>query len=152
METGIGGPFLQMAVFCEKVLQEKDGVMSAIRIVDKFIIDMPSEDTETPQTIIPKIDINIMIALKSGDFKGKKHLKIKPISPSGQELPGFTGPILLEGGDHGAFVVVRYLFAGDQEGIYWFEVELDGEILTKMPMHIIYQKMAKTSTTSQRAN
>lgn len=28
------GPFLQMAVFCERLLEEKDGVLSAIRIID----------------------------------------------------------------------------------------------------------------------
>ncbi len=33
-----GGPFLQAAFICEKVLQEADGVVSAIRIIDRFFI------------------------------------------------------------------------------------------------------------------
>jgi len=150
METGVGGPFLQMAVFCEKVLQEKDGVISPIRIVDSFTFEVPS-DKETAQRTSFKMDIFIVVALKSGDYKGKKQLKITPVSPSGKELPGFSGPILLEK-DGGACVIVRFLFAADEEGIYWFEVEIDGELLTKMPMNIIYQKTAITSTTSQIAN
>ena len=30
--------YLQMAVFCEKVLREADGVLSVIRIVDRFTV------------------------------------------------------------------------------------------------------------------
>ena len=30
------GPFLQSALICEKVLQEQDGVLSAIRIIDRI--------------------------------------------------------------------------------------------------------------------
>ncbi len=33
-----GGPFLQAAFICEKVLTEADGTVSAIRIIDRFFI------------------------------------------------------------------------------------------------------------------
>jgi hypothetical protein len=31
-----GGPYIGAAFLCEKILQEKDGVLSAIRIVDRI--------------------------------------------------------------------------------------------------------------------
>lgn len=143
---GIGGPFLQMAVFCEKVLQEKDGVMSAIRIVDRFMHTLSG--AQAPDSMPPlRIDVSLLIGIKSGNFRGKKQLKITPTAPSGQVLPGFSGPILLQGDDHGAAIVVRYLFEAKEEGLYWFTLELDGEFLTKLPLRIIYQKTAVTSTT-----
>jgi hypothetical protein len=146
MKDGIGGPFLQMAVFCEKVLQEKDGVMSAIRIVDRFIQVVPPANV---QGMIPpsRLDLSIVVAIKSGDVSRKAELKIIPRAPSGEELPGFSGQVLLEGDDRGVNIVVRYLFEGKEEGIYWFDVKLDGQLLTKMPLRIIHQEMSATSTT-----
>lgn len=150
MNDGFGGPFLQMAVFCERVLQEKDGVLSAIRIVDRFAHAI--HGAEFPEKMPPiKIDVAILIALKSGDFKGKQLLKIIPRTPSGQEMPGFSGPILFEGEDRGINVTLRYLFEAPEEGLYWFDVELDGKVLTKMPLRIIYQQTHVTSTTTSQS-
>ena len=148
MKEGIGGPFLCMAVFCERVLQEKDNVLSAIRIVDRFMQTIPGSETPEIKSHL-RMDVSIVISLKSGDYKGKKQLKITPRSPSGKELPGFSGPVIFEGEDKGVNVVVRYLFEGNEEGLYWFDVELDGKSLTKMPLRIIYQKMGVTSTTTE---
>ena len=139
MKDTIGGPFLQAAVFCEKVLQEKDGVVSAIRLVDRFTL---SSSVEGAPDLMPALNfsISILIALKSGDARGKWELKVKPFSPSGQELPGFVGPVLFEGEDRGASVVIQYGLAATEEGIYWFDVMLNDKLITKMPLRIIYEK------------
>lgn len=31
------GPYLQAALLCERVMEEKDGVLSVIRIIDRLI-------------------------------------------------------------------------------------------------------------------
>lgn len=36
MDTG--GPYVNAALICEKVLQETDGVLSVVRIIDRFTI------------------------------------------------------------------------------------------------------------------
>jgi len=147
MKDAIGGPFLQMAVFCEKVLQEKDNVLSAIRIVDRFT---QSTSVEGAPDIMPPftIGVSILIGFKSGDVKGKWELKLKPIAPSGQELPGFAGPIFFEGEERGANVVIQYGLTAKEEGIYWFDIMLNDKLLTRMPLRIIYEKTLVTSTTS----
>ncbi len=74
MKNDIGGPFLQMAVFCEKVLQERDGVLSAIRIVDRFMHSLSG--AEAPEIMPPiKTEVSILIGLKSGSVRGKQELK-----------------------------------------------------------------------------
>jgi hypothetical protein len=148
MKDGIGGPFLQAAFFCEKVLQEKDGVMSAIRLVDRFTL---SSSAEGSPDLMPSINIgiSILIAFKSGDIKGKWELKVRPIAPSGQELPGFVGPVLFEGDERGASVVIQYGLTAKEEGIYWFDVMLNDKLITKMPLRIIYEKTQVTSTSVQ---
>ena len=47
------GPYLAAAVLCEKVLQEKDGVLSAIRLVDRFIIT--ASGTQPPGRKQPRL-------------------------------------------------------------------------------------------------
>jgi hypothetical protein len=148
MREIIGGPFLQAAFFCEKVLQEKDGVMSAIRLVDRFTL---SSSAEGAPDLMPSINIaiSILVSFKSGDAKGKWELKVKPLTPSGKELPGFVGPVLFEGDERGASVVIQYGLTANEEGIYWFDVMLNNKLITKMPLRIIYEKAQVTSTSTQ---
>ena len=37
-DQDLGGPYLHAAHFCEKLLTEKDGVLSAIRIIDRITV------------------------------------------------------------------------------------------------------------------
>ncbi|MGH9740926.1 MAG: hypothetical protein ACRD51_01105, partial [Candidatus Acidiferrum sp.] len=45
MATAEGGPYLQMACFCEKVLNEKDGVLSIIRVIDRLTVNASGPDS-----------------------------------------------------------------------------------------------------------
>jgi len=148
MNDGIGGPFLSMAVFCEKVLQEKDGVLSAIRIVDRFIHTIVGVQAPDKMPSF-KIEFSILVAFKSGDAKGKQELKVTPIAPSGKELPGISLPILFEGAERGTNVNIGYALETQEEGLYWFDVTLNGKSFTKMPLRIIYQRMQTTTGTVQ---
>jgi hypothetical protein len=148
MKNDIGGPFLSSALFCERVLQEKDGVLSLIRIIDRLIHNVSGEDAPDKMPSF-KIQISILIGFKSGDVRGKRELKIKPNAPSGKILPVVSVPILLEGADKGANVNIGYAFEAQEEGLYWFDVMLNDELFTRMPLSIIYQKTQTTTGTSQ---
>jgi hypothetical protein len=145
MKKGIDGPFLQTAVFCEKALQEKDGVVSAIRIIDRFII---SAGEDAPELMPPMtVGMVALIIFKSGDASGKHELKIKPISPSGKELAAFMFPFILAGGEHSANIVINYTINAEEAGLYWFDIMLGDKFITKMSMNIIYEKKQEVSTT-----
>jgi len=148
MSNGVGGPFLQAALFCDKILTEQDGTLSAIRIIDRVFQTYRGPETIEGMPSV-KINISVLVSLKSGDFKGKKELKITPKSPSGLIMPGFSGPILFEGDERGVNVMLMYGFDTKEEGLYWFDVELDGELITRMPLRIIYQKIQVTSSATQ---
>ena len=45
------GPYLAVAVFCEKVLVERDGVTSAIRLVDR--VNRSAVGPESPEVMEP---------------------------------------------------------------------------------------------------
>ena len=86
--------YLQMAVFCEKVLREADGVLSVIRIVDRFTI--PGSTAQMPPQVL---QFTVAIVFKAGFMRGKQTISVKPISPTGSDLPGMDFPVLFEGDD-----------------------------------------------------
>jgi hypothetical protein len=57
------GPYLQAAFFCERLLEEADGVLSAIRIVDTVTI---WEDKNSSEARLRRVDLTLFIAFKSG--------------------------------------------------------------------------------------
>jgi len=135
------GPYLKAAVFCEKVLREADGVMSFIRVVDRVTITATGPDA--PVTM-PKTPYNItaVIALTSGQSRGRHEIRIEPEEPSGLKKPAFLATVQMEGEDRGANVVLNMLFTFEMEGLYWFYVYLDDTLLTKMPFRMMYARMS----------
>ncbi len=102
--AGFGGPYLQAAVFCEKVLREGDGVPSLIRFVDRWIVTGPAE--EMPLTAI---QATLFISFRSGDYRGATHIVVVPVSPSAQRLTQMSFPVLFEGDeDRGAAPLVKW--------------------------------------------
>jgi len=46
----------------------------------------------------------------------------------------------LEGDDdRGVNVRLLIQFTAEEEGIYWFDVLLDDEVVTRMPLRVVYQ-------------
>lgn len=50
------GPYLNAAFLYERVLEQKDGVLSAIRIVDRLTCDY-TVSTEKPSSEIPAVNL-----------------------------------------------------------------------------------------------
>jgi len=78
----LDGPYLAIAVLCERVLEEKDGVLSLIRIVERFNIAGPSASMQ-PTVVSPML----VIGLKAGMFRGQAMLEVQPVLPSGESRP-----------------------------------------------------------------
>jgi hypothetical protein len=92
------GPYLTAALLCEKVLQEKDGILSAIRIVDRIIAT--AQGSQPPEQMPPvPVNITALLMLKSGNIQGSHTIKIQPVAPSGFRSPEVSWPIFLEGED-----------------------------------------------------
>ena len=79
------GPFVQLALFCERVLREADGVMSIIRIVDRVTHTErgPDAPEEMPEVHFP---LFLVVSLKAGTARGPHEIRITPEQPSGENL------------------------------------------------------------------
>src|SRR4051812_12789274 len=96
-----GGPHLGLAVLCEKGIEDKEGVLSLIRVVDQ--ITQTATGPDAPEQMPPFIlgNLTMVITLKADKARGRYGLKIRPEDPSGIHLPAVELPIHLEGGNRG---------------------------------------------------
>lgn len=137
-----GGPYVQMALICERVLNEKDGVMSIIRVIDRVTISASGSDP--PEQMPPgQINITIVMALKSGFVRGRFNLIVVPTTPSGKKLSETSAGVLLEGDDRGVNVVLNMRMFLQEEGLYWFDVLFENQLLTRIPLRLVYQRVSR---------
>lgn len=131
------GPFLAMAVLCEMAMQEANGVLSIIRVMERIQVNGP-----TPEMKAVPVKLSIVVVLRSGFYKGKASVAIKPIPPSNQEMKPIEASVLLEGDDRGANVIVNAPdFPISEEGLYWFDVSVNGALFTRIPLRVLYQRV-----------
>lgn len=131
------GPFLQAAVFCERVLQEQEGFVSAIRVIDRvfFITD------EDGQPIERQHALTLLVMFKSGSARGSYTLSVEREKPSGERGPVLDLSLFFEGGERGVNLIAPTSFEPDQQGLYWFDVLFEGERVTRIPLRAIYQRL-----------
>lgn len=133
-----GGPWLQMALFCEKVLTEQDGVLTPVRVVDRVIRSVVGP--EPPEQMEPfEHYLYLVLALKPGEARGRGTVKIQIEGPDGISRPGPSTSVQLEGEDRGVNLVMQTGFKFEQEGLYWLDVSFDGRLLTRIPLRVVYQ-------------
>ncbi len=136
------GPYLAAAFLCEKILQEKDEIVSIIRIVDRVTVTVP--DVTSPETLPPvPLSLSAFISLKSGNAKGRHTIKWTAETPSGIKLPEQLLPALFEGEDKGVNLILALNMIIDQEGVYWFDVLLEDQLLTRIPLRVLYQRIGQ---------
>lgn len=133
------GPHLAAALFCEKTLHERDGVLSLIRIIDRVTHTAQGPNPPEQMPAI-KFQTSMVLILKSGEARGRHTLAIRPEAPSGQQLPEMTLDVHFEGGERAANVLAQMDLELDQEGVYWFDVILEpNQLLTRVPLQVMYQ-------------
>lgn len=136
MEKG-PGPHLATAVLCERVLEEKTGVLSLIRIVDRIVWSAGEADLPSPS-----INLVACISFKAGDARGSHDVVIQQETPSGIRQPETRLSALFEGEDRGVNVIVGINLAGLEEGLHWFDIGLDAKFVTRIPLRVVHQRVA----------
>ncbi len=136
------GPYLIQACLCEKVINEVDGVVSLIRIVDRITHGEsgPNPPAQMPPVAFP---LTLFLNLKPGRTKGGHQIRVRLRLPDGSTSLVGNLPISFDGGeDQGANMQMDlqgpYLLAG----LYWFEIYwnrvADEALLTRVPLRLVY--------------
>ena len=132
------GPYLSAALLCEKVLEEKDGVKSAIRIIDR--VTRTAVGPNPPSEMEPfQYNVVLLLKFKSGWARGVHGIKIQPAKPSGELMRETTNNVLFEGEeDRGVDITGNMVLELDQTGIYWIHIYLNDTKITQIPLRVIY--------------
>ena len=127
-------PYITAALLCENVLEEKNGSLTVVRIVDR--LEFSTEGL--PPELNPMVALKGLVCLKSGPYQGDCNITIKVNRPSGRETePMSFPPFKLLGGDQGQNVIINIGLGVDEQGPYWFDVNLNGELLTRIPLMVV---------------
>ena len=141
MEAPPTGPYVQAALFCEMLLESKDNVASIIRVIDRVthtVVDPGAPDELPPFSY----SANAVIMLKGGGARGTCNLDIVREAPDATIETVASGTVTFSGApQQGVTVQLRVDNVYTQTGIYWFDVILDGKLLTKMPFEVVYQRV-----------
>jgi len=138
------GPYLMLAAFCELVIEDKSGVLSLIRIVDRMHIT--TQGPTAPEQMPPAtLNWFLVLTLKSGDARGTLPVKIEPELPSGIKAPPLTLSAYFEGGSRGVNMISRLNMKLEMPGIYWFWIYVNDIFFTKIPVEVIYSRTVTTA-------
>lgn len=134
-----GGPHVAMALICERVLEEKDGVISPVRVIDRIMVHPPTGPHASSTMPGVPLDLRLVISLKSGSARGRSTITLRPEKPSGVRMDAIGFPVLLEGEDRGVNLIVNLGLQVEEEGLYWFDVLFEDELLSRIPLRVMYQ-------------
>lgn len=142
-------PFVAAALACEKLLVEKDEVLSAIRIVDTYFIksDLPESASAGPPVLT-----NIVIALKNdAPLQGEVSIAINTPNGETKEIPQ-KWPISFSEEISGANLLVALGIDSRHIGWTWVDVFWSGELLTKIPIRLVAGEKPDMNAPRQQKN
>jgi hypothetical protein len=150
MAKGDTGPHVQAAMLCEKVIEDKQNVLTLVRVVDELTHTVvgPEVPDEMPQFTT---DLTMVVMLKADQARGRYSIKIRPWEPSGRDLPVVQTPLHLTPGYGGVNLVLPFQFPIEHEGVYWFDVLFstgpghEDRLLSRVPLHVKYQPQRVTT-------
>ena len=143
MPKSTDGPYIQVACFCDTVIEDKQGVLSLIRIIDTLT---HTEAGPNPPEDLPAFGylLKLVIMLKSGAAKGRHNLKVIPELPNGSTQEPVDITAHFEGEEKGQNVVADMNFVFTLEGLYWFNVFIGEAKMTAIPLRVKYNRIVRS--------
>ncbi len=133
-------PLLTAAFLCEQVLVEKDGVVTAVRIVDRLSIDYHTDQPDIPA--IP-FQLTFLVMVKSGSLKGRWELSLRIRTPTDKIIDTVKHQVELKGEEQGANWILKLTMPVRGSGLYWFDVYAAEELLTSVPLRITLTRLTE---------
>jgi len=132
------GPYVTAASFCEKVLQEKDGVITLVRMIDQ--INVQAQGPLVPNEMPPgNVQVTLAVMLKAGDALGAQRLQVSLHNPDSSTVNGPENSINFSAGKNGgANVIMPMLIEVKSAGLYWADIRINDRLISRIPLQINY--------------
>ena len=136
--TGPIEPYLKLGTICERVLQEKDDVLSLIRIVDKFTITITGKE---PPDQLPEGVKVLTISMCWAGGLGTHEATFNIQSPGGELQPSpRSWSFTLDGLNRGHNIIATLPVRITKEGTYWVQFVLNDEVKSRIPFQVVYER------------
>jgi hypothetical protein len=130
-------PYLMAALLCERILQEKDEVLSAIRIADTFYVTVPKN---LAPEVKPAIQLTMLLGFKKRiHTEAEKHfLTLRIKAPSGTVTQQPTVDLNFKADEvSGANLLATLQMGVSEFGVFQIEVAVDDEVVTVVPFRLL---------------
>jgi hypothetical protein len=129
-EVRSSGPFVGLAVLCDRVDRQPDGSTDLIGIVDGFSLDSPFLDKAAPNM---SMRLNAVIALRAGDLRGSHTVAVRGRYPAGLDGPMVSRLVEFTDETPAATLLIPVEIELEHVGTYWFDVLFDQRTITRIP-------------------
>ena len=127
-----GGPYVALAVLCQRVDLQPDGSADLIGIVDGLAVDDPS-DPDTPPLVL---NVRAVVALRGGSARGARRITLRGWFPSGSEGLAADKPVLFSDERPAVTLNMPLELELPELGTYVFDVLCDDELLTAITLDV----------------
>jgi hypothetical protein len=138
------GPYVAMAVFCQRLDRQPDGTVDVIGVVDGVRVSPPGHpptagDASDPSREPAMIRLLGLVSVRAGAVRGRHVLSLKAHFPSGEEGAALTRPVELTDRAPGATMSFPLELEAREAGLYWFDVFFDDRPLTRIPLIVEHE-------------
>jgi hypothetical protein len=131
-------PYLKYGVICERVMQEKDDVISLIRIVDKFTITITGR--EPPDQLPEAVKVFTIVMCWAGGL-GTHEATFNIQTPGGEVQPSpQSWSFNLDALNRSHSIIVTLPVRITKPGIYWVQFVLNSEVKSRIPFQVLYER------------
>ena len=127
------GPFVSMAVFCERLDRQPDGTVDVVGVVDGVSLsaDATPDDDDAAAPVVRLLGL---VSIRAGEARGRHTLSLRAHFPDGELGATLTRPIELSDQAPGATIGFPFELEARDTGTYWFDVAYDDTLLTRIPL------------------
>lgn len=134
------GPFIVFAVFCEQAIQEKDDVLTLVRIVDQITLSGVGDDAPDALPEGAAFNTTLVIGLKAGQARGNQRVRVDVEHPDGSRHPGPALPMHFSNAENsGGNLILKMTLSLSTTGLYWADVLVNERLVTRTPLDVRYQ-------------
>lgn len=135
-----GGPYVQAAFLCERVLTEADGTNSYIRNINSIgSMSVGPDPTSHPLNA----EFTLTLILRKGQSEGSIKLTIQPMKPSGEYMPPQTMSMKMHGAGLNIHLPMQLLNL--EEGQHYIRIEINDKLVALVPFGAERQWMSGPS-------
>jgi len=127
-------------LIAERVLEESDKTLTAIRLVDRITAEVPGDMIGVSPLVIPFSGAFLLMLKHRGATAGKHDVAVRIKRPSGEVTQVSHASVAIQAGEgRGANLVTRFTVGLTERGIYWFEAVVDDKLVVATPLEVVMQ-------------